>query len=67
MTFWFGFLAIWSAVGIPAGLIALVAGQWQGLLFVVAPILMFGFGVGFVKFGGGYWKIGRSVSYSFCL
>jgi len=53
MTFWFGFLAIWSAVGVPAGLIMLLAGQWQGLLFVVVPILMFGFGVGFVKLGGG--------------
>jgi hypothetical protein len=53
MTFWFGFLAVWSAIGIPAGLIALLAGQWQGLLFVVVPFLMFGFGVGFVKLGGG--------------
>ena len=53
MTFWFGFLAVWSAVGIPAGLISLLAGQWQGLLFVVVPILMFAFGIGFVKFSGG--------------
>ncbi len=53
MTFWFGFLAVWSAIGIPAGLIGLLAGQWEGVLFVIVPILMFGFGVGFVKFGGG--------------
>ena len=53
MTFWFGFLAVWSAVGIPAGLIGLLAGWWQGALFVLVPILMFGFGVGFVKLGGG--------------
>lgn len=49
MTFWFGFLAIWSAVGITAALIALLAGQWKGLFFVVLPILTFGFGIGSVK------------------
>ncbi len=53
MTFWFGFLAVWSAIGIPAGLITLFSGQWEGALFVIVPILMFGFGVGFVRFGGG--------------
>ena len=53
MTVWFGFLAVWSAVGIPAGLIGLLAGWWQGILFLVVPILMFGIGVAFVKFGGG--------------
>jgi hypothetical protein len=53
MTLWFGFLGIWSAVGIPAGIIMLLTGQWQGILFVAVPLLMFGFGVGFVKIGGG--------------
>ena len=53
MTFWFGFLGVWSAVGIPAGLIMLLAGQIQGAAFVFGPFLMFVFGVFFVKLNGG--------------
>ena len=51
MKFWFGFLAIWSAIGIPAGILMLITGQIEGALFVAAPAVMFGFGVIFVKFG----------------
>ena len=51
MKVWFGFLIIWSTIGIPAGLIALIAGQPEGAMFVVVPFLMFCFGTAFVKFG----------------
>ena len=51
MKVWFGFLIVWSTIGIPAGLIQLVSGQIEGAMFVVIPFVMFGFGVAFVKFG----------------
>jgi hypothetical protein len=45
MTFFFGFLLFWSAIGVPAGLIALVGGQLEGAAFVFMPFVMFGFGI----------------------
>ena len=51
MKFWFGFLIVWSTIGIPAGLIQLISGQIEGAMFIVVPFIMFGFGVAFVKFG----------------
>ncbi|MDX2411322.1 MAG: hypothetical protein QNK34_05130 [Woeseiaceae bacterium] len=48
---WFGFIIIWSTVGIPAGLVQLLAGEPEGAIFVVAPIVMVGFGVAFVRLG----------------
>lgn len=53
MTFWFGFLGVWSVFGIPAGIIGVLAGRWESALFIVAPFLMFGFGVAFIKLGAG--------------
>ena len=51
MKFWFGFLIIWSTIGVPAGLVQLFSGQIEGAMFVGMPFAMFGFGIAFVKFG----------------
>jgi len=51
MKFWFGFIIVWSTMGIPAGIIQLIAGKPEGALFVVVPFVMFGFGILFVRFG----------------
>jgi hypothetical protein len=51
MKFWFGFIIVWSTMGIPAGIIQLITGQPEGAMFIVAPFMMFGGGVAFVKFG----------------
>ena len=43
MKFWFGFIIVWSTIGIPAGLIQLAVGRLEGA--------MFAFGIVFVKLG----------------
>lgn len=49
MTFWFGFLAFWSAIAVPAGVLLLLVGRWNGALLVVFPIVMFAIGVLLLK------------------
>lgn len=51
MKFWFGFIIVWSIIGVPAGIIGLIAGKPEGALFVIVPFLMFGFGIFFVRLG----------------
>jgi hypothetical protein len=67
MKFWFGFLVVWSAFGIPAGILQLIVGKPEGALFVIVPFVMFGLGVAFVKFGrylgdGDYQQIARELA-----
>lgn len=49
MTFWFGFLAFWSAIAVPAGVLLLLVGRWNGALLAVFPIVMFAIGVLLLK------------------
>ena len=57
MTVWFGFLGLWSAFGIPGGLLLLIAGESVGAAFGLGPFLIYGAAILMVKRGV---AVGRS-------
>jgi hypothetical protein len=50
MSFWFGFLAL-TVIGSVAAALVAPAGRGPGLLFLLFPLGMCGFGIGLVRFG----------------
>ena len=61
MTLWFGFLAALSIIIIPGGLIMLLMGDIDGVVYVFAPIVMFGFGILLLKLGNVFGSKDRDV------
>ena len=60
MKVFFGFLLVWSALGIPAGILSVLAGQIEGLIFIAAPFLMIAGGILIVRISTGFGEDGHN-------